>query len=151
MGSTIRQGERKSCGSRSLYRDGLQMFENSRAANASEIAVALHGLGALCAVRGRLQEAESYLSEAVAIKTDMLGSRHADVAMTLNNLAFVYGRRGDVARAGAMYLLALEIFTDALGEAHPKTIACRENGRHRNRPRPERRPSGASETRVGSP
>lgn len=120
-----------------LYREGLQVFQRDRVTNAGEIAVALHGLGTLCSVRGRLQEAESYLTEAAAIKTDLLGSRHVDVAVTLNNLAFVYRRLGNPERAGATYLLALEIFTDALGESHPKTIACRENSRIVSGTRPE--------------
>jgi Flp pilus assembly protein TadD len=89
--------------------------------------VALNDLGAQCAQRGLVEQAEELLTRAAALKKRTLEPEHPDLAITLNNLAVVRQRRGDVAGAAVLYAAAVEIFERSLGVDHPKAVTCRAN------------------------
>ncbi|HET8833819.1 MAG TPA: tetratricopeptide repeat protein [Gemmatimonadales bacterium] len=128
-----------------LYWDAIIVFEGDPGAE-HDLAVALGGLGAQYASRGRHAAAVELLARAVELKRRALGPRHPDTGLTLHNLAVARHRSGDVAGAAAAAGEAVAILEASLEPDHPRLIACRAHGTsltsgpdaHRRQRRPAR-------------
>ncbi len=71
--------------------------------------------------------AKKYLSEALAIRKDILGKKHPDYANSLNNLANLNWIIGNYNTALVLYKEALPIRKDVLGEKHPDYASLLSN------------------------
>lgn len=81
----------------------------------------LHEAGVYLLERASYAQAEQLLSQAQAIRQQVLGPEHSEVAECLNSLAVLYRTTGRYKEAEKHYLQALHIRTQHLGLVHPKT------------------------------
>ena len=91
------------------------------------VATAANNLGLLYHDQGRLQEAQSLYTRALAIWEQHVGPEHEDVAAALNNLAEIAHAEGDWARAEPLYERVLAIERKVLGAAHPDVAISLNN------------------------
>ena len=93
----------------------------------ARVATAANNLGLLYHDQGRLQEAQSLYTRALAKWEQHLGPEHEDVAAALNNLAEIAHAEGDWGRAEPLYERVLAIERKVLGAAHPDVAISLNN------------------------
>jgi tetratricopeptide (TPR) repeat protein len=76
---------------------------------------------------GQLQEAETPLRSALAIREAKLPATHADVATVLNNLAHLLVQQGRLGEAEGLYAKSLKINEGTLDPKHPRIAAGLNN------------------------
>lgn len=92
-----------------------------------ERAERLHLLGIVAYKRDKYKESEEYLSEALAIRRQILGSVHFDVALVLYNLGILYHEKHEHTKAEMCLQEALDIFKRTVGPYHSYINDCHEN------------------------
>lgn len=92
-----------------------------------QLARALVELGDLLQQRGRYQEAEPVLLEAIRVAETAFGTDHLEVATPLNNLAVCYKYLARYLDAGPLYQRALAITERAVGPDHPNVATIYHN------------------------
>jgi len=93
-------------------------------ANESDRGTALFELAALSQLFGRLEDAATYLSRAIAADVEHYGEESSDVATSLHSLAGVLQAQGDLAGARRHLERSLEIQAAVFGtEEHPSVAA----------------------------
>jgi tetratricopeptide (TPR) repeat protein len=73
------------------------------------------------------QDPVSYLTRALAICEQQLGTDHPNTAASLNNLAMLYQKQGKYAEAEPLFKRALAICEQQLGTDHPDMATLRNN------------------------
>jgi tetratricopeptide (TPR) repeat protein len=99
----ILDGQGRYADSEPLYRHALRVLR-SPGAPAYDLAAALHNLGTMYVLTGRLAGAVALLEEAAQRKRQALGASHPSLAVTLNNLAVAVRRQGEATLAAAPLL-----------------------------------------------
>lgn len=94
---------------------------------ARRLARALTGLAEHLQVRGRYQDAEPLLLEAIAVSENAFGADHLEVSTALNNLAVCYKYLARYLEAGPLYQRALRITVRALGPDHADVATIYHN------------------------
>jgi tetratricopeptide (TPR) repeat protein len=89
----ILDGQGRYAESEPLYRAALRVLRRSPEAGAHDLAVALHDLGSMYVLRGRVERGRRLLEEAAAIKRRVLGAGHPSLEVTLHNLEVAARRR----------------------------------------------------------
>ncbi|MBL9032747.1 MAG: serine/threonine protein kinase [Phycisphaerae bacterium] len=84
-----------------------------------DLAESLNNYGSTLRTMGRLEESESLVTRALAIRRSLLGEEHALVAQATANLAVMALARGDAARAEPLFRRALVLEENSLGKDHP--------------------------------
>jgi tetratricopeptide (TPR) repeat protein/transcriptional regulator with XRE-family HTH domain len=77
--------------------------------------------------RGRFDEAEPLLHQALAIRVKSPDPDHLAIATSMNDLALLYRVRGKYEQAEALYTQALEVRKQLLGPEHPDTATVLYN------------------------
>lgn len=90
-------------------------------------AAAVHDLGTVYSKGQRHTEAIFFLTEAQALRAELLGKEHRRYGSSLNNLAIAYSDAGQVDKAKQYYLEALAVRKAALGEESPRYLLTRAN------------------------
>ena len=90
-----------------LYQRGITILRTRPAA--IDLGTALNNLGNLLAARGRLQEAEAALHEAIEVWEKLLGPEHTNIAAALSNLSTLARTRHRYAEAERLLARALEM------------------------------------------
>ncbi len=86
----------------------------------------LRNAGAVCFDMGRHSDAESFFSDALAIRSRCLGENHPGVALDLSAVAMIYHERGDFSAALQHYQKAVDIWK-LLGVDSADYAACLVN------------------------
>ena len=84
-------------------------------------------LASIVDARGRHDEAEGLLRDALKIFERTYGPEHYEVAVILHNLATIHHRDGGFAEAEALYRRALTIKENVLGSEHPELATTLNN------------------------
>lgn len=92
-----------------------------------EIADTLNSLGMVEQNRNKLDLAEAHYREAVAMRTRVLGRRHAQTSIARNNLAGVLYQGGNYAAAAPIFEENLAVQKEALGVDHPSVATSMNN------------------------
>ena len=88
-----------------------------------ELASLLHKTATYLCERAQYQQAEQLFQQAIAIREEVLGTRHPDTAASLNDLAIVYYSQSKYGLAEQMFEQALTIREQVLGPLHLDTAA----------------------------
>ncbi len=105
-----------------LYLRSLAVAEKYHGTRDSTLAPSLRGLAAVAAMRGRLQDAESYHRRVLEIQKSAAASR-SDIARTYAELGVLRQLRGHPADAEELYRRALAADDDVLTETEVATVA----------------------------
>jgi len=108
------RGEGRLDEAETLYREVVAEIDASERP-AMLLARAVDGLGDLCRVQQRFDEAEAYYLRAAELWEPLLGPRQPRLATTLHNLGLVYLEDGRLDAADAPLRRALAIWLSALG------------------------------------
>ncbi len=76
---------------------------------------------------GQDSKAEPLYIQALAVRKEVLGEKHADYAQTLNNLAELYRKRGELKKAEPL-VKALAVRKTARGETSRLCQKCEQPG-----------------------
>jgi ankyrin repeat protein/CHAT domain-containing protein/Tfp pilus assembly protein PilF len=93
----------------------------------SNKATILHNLGALYLDMGRLEEAETRLKEALALKLKNLHENHPSYLNTYGTLADLYTQKKQFLQAEKMYLYILNSYKTRFGEQYPAYLIALNN------------------------
>ena len=88
-------------------------------ADSKEYTTQLNYLGLIMKSKGRYEQAEELLKQALEIELNIIGDANPEYAKTLNNLAGVVWAQGRYEEAEGLYRQALEIDRKTIGDAHP--------------------------------
>ena len=91
------------------------------------LAHALNDLGVLYNAAGRYAEADSALTEALALRRAVDGDGNLGVGITANNLAAAFYYQARYGEAVATQEVALEALRASVGEDHQRTVIARSN------------------------
>jgi tetratricopeptide (TPR) repeat protein len=86
-----------------------------------------NGLGKVCEMLGRYEEAMEYNQQALDIRMETFGERHADVASSYNNMGNVCDLMGQYEEAMEYHKKALDIRIETLGEGHADVASSYNN------------------------
>jgi tetratricopeptide (TPR) repeat protein len=84
-----------------------------------EAASIFHKAGVYLLERGRYEQAEELVTQAVAIRESVLEPEHVDLSSSLDQLATIYQHRGRYEQAEPLFQRALAIREKTLGPDHP--------------------------------
>ena len=101
------------------FREVVNHFEGLYGGEHPAVADALDALGTCLGELGQLQEAETVLRRALAIRERTLGTLHDDTANNLHNLANIISDRGKLEESLRLYAQAVEIWQEVEGPEHP--------------------------------
>ena len=89
------------------------------------VATVLYNLGELCQTRGKLEEAEDYYTQSLAIWEQKRG-QPLWLGQVLLGIAEVHRDRGEIAKMRQTLARALPLLKVSLGASHPKVLAIAE-------------------------
>ena len=87
----------------------------------------LHHLGFYCYQRALYTEAEIYLTQALDISEQVLGTEHIETAQTLDDVALLLTQQGNYQRAESLRKRSLAIYEQLLGPGHTETAIILNN------------------------
>jgi tetratricopeptide (TPR) repeat protein len=115
----------------SYYIPHVYSVLNHEAVDSMEVNLArpqvIHRLAAYCLYQGQWLESEQFVSEALTLRTTILGSDHPDTLSSMNNLASTYWNQGRWDEAEKLHIQVLEMGKVKLGSDHPNTLTSMNN------------------------
>jgi tetratricopeptide (TPR) repeat protein len=110
-----------------LYLEAKTILESHENAEPALQCLILSDFGSFRSKQGRLEEAEAYLKQALAVASTVFGEGDARTASNKANLGRLYTIEGRLAEAEGLLADAVRVHESALPERHPDRIAS-ENG-----------------------
>ncbi len=87
----------------------------------------MQNLATILDSQGKLQEAETLLSDALIIEMDVLGENNVETAVTMNNLGVLNTHLGRLDRAEKLLQQSVDIRRRVYGDHHHLTICASQN------------------------
>jgi len=103
------------------------LTDEERAGVQIDLATSLNNVGLTYSGLGRLEEAESALTEARDMQAQSPGELHTDVAVVTNNIGIIQYRQGDYGAAQESFVRALEMNRQLYGDVHTETARTMQN------------------------
>jgi tetratricopeptide (TPR) repeat protein len=110
-----------------LCNEALAADRKRGPAGAAVLATTLSTLGTAYFYRGDLKAADAPMREALRIREQTFGERHAVTALSLNDLAVLLYQSGRYDEAAALYQRALPIYREIYGSEHPEVSTIINN------------------------
>uniref|UniRef100_A0A061SGR3 Tfp pilus assembly protein n=1 Tax=Tetraselmis sp. GSL018 TaxID=582737 RepID=A0A061SGR3_9CHLO len=114
-------------GAEPLFRQALQIAEDTLGLQNRDTAICLSNLADLLVQKGDLKAGEEMHRKALEIKEEMLGPDHPGTATSYSNLAGLLQLKGDTKAAQDLYLKALAVKRHVLGPKHKSTATTLNN------------------------
>ena len=87
----------------------------------------MQNLATILDSQGKLQEAETLLSDALIMEMDVLGENNVETAVTMNNLGVLNTHLGRLDRAEKLLQQSVDIRRRVYGDHHHLTICASQN------------------------
>ncbi len=120
-----RQGQHEEAEERQLR--VLRFNVREHGPESPEVAQSLYSLGILNTNLGNLENAESFLKQALEIRSTIFDRKHTQIAELLHSLGLTRHQRGDLNQALADYEEALSIRRELFGDDHVKVAHTQKN------------------------
>lgn len=106
-------------GAEALFKQALEIFENSLGEKHPLYGTTLNSLGGLYHAQSNYAEAKPLYERSLEILKLLVGANHPDVGTVLNRLARVHQDQANFSEAELLYKQALEADRNTLGKEHP--------------------------------